>query len=114
MPRIVFALLALLLLTSCASPQPAQPAIIPSPSVSPTPYPNALFVDPTQSLGPISPLVYGSNYGPWLVVPFDMLPAARAEAWLFDPDHQVENMGEVELGGEILFPAQSVTLFVLR
>jgi hypothetical protein len=41
-------------------------------------------------------------------------PTARAEAWLFDPDHEVENMGEVELGGEILFPAQSVTLFVLK
>lgn len=76
MPRIVFALLALFLITSCASPQPAQPTAIPSPSVSPTPYPNALFVDPEQSLGPISPLIYGSNYGPWLVVPFDMLSAA--------------------------------------
>jgi hypothetical protein len=29
-----------------------------------------------MSLGPISPLVYGSNYGPWLTVPFYMLPQA--------------------------------------
>lgn len=41
-------------------------------------------------------------------------PAAKAEAWLFYSEHQVENIGEVELGGEVLFPAQSVTLFVLR
>jgi hypothetical protein len=35
-------------------------------------------VDASQSLGPISPLVYGSNYGPWLTVPFYMLPQAYA------------------------------------
>jgi hypothetical protein len=35
-----------------------------------------LFIDPSVSLGPISPLIYGSNYGPWLVVSFPMLPAA--------------------------------------
>jgi hypothetical protein len=41
-----------------------------------TPVPAMLYVDPSTSLGPISPLVYGSNYGPWLSVSFDMLPAA--------------------------------------
>lgn len=76
MPRIVFSLFILFLITSCASPQPATPTAVPTPAVSPTPYPNALYVDPNQSLGPISPLIYGSNYGPWLVVPFDMLTAA--------------------------------------
>lgn len=76
MPRFISAFLTLFLLTSCASPQTAQPTATPAPALSPTPYPNALFVDPAQPLGPISPLVYGSNYGPWLVVPFDMLPAA--------------------------------------
>lgn len=28
--------------------------------------PGVLYVDAGQSLGPISPLVYGSNYGPWM------------------------------------------------
>jgi hypothetical protein len=42
----------------------------------PTAIPNVLYVDPSASLGPISPLIYGSNYGPWLVVSFDMLPEA--------------------------------------
>jgi alpha-L-arabinofuranosidase len=35
-----------------------------------------LYINPSQSLGPISPLVYGSNYGPWLLISVDMLPAA--------------------------------------
>jgi len=35
-----------------------------------------LYVDPSVSLGSISPLIYGSNYGPWLTVSFDMLPKA--------------------------------------
>ncbi len=42
----------------------------------PTPVPGVLYVDPSTSLGPISPLIYGSNYGPWLTVSFDILPAA--------------------------------------
>ena len=50
--------------------------ILPTPTLSPTPVPDTLYVDPATSLGPISPLVYGSNYGPWLVLSMDMLPAA--------------------------------------
>ncbi len=42
----------------------------------PTAVPDVLYMDPSTSLGPISPLIYGSNYGPWLVVSFDMLPEA--------------------------------------
>jgi hypothetical protein len=41
-------------------------------------------------------------------------PSAKGEAWLFDPNHSVENMGKVELNGEGQFPAQSVTLFILK
>jgi glycosyl hydrolase family 39 (putative alpha-L-iduronidase) len=61
---------------------PVAPTIIPTsttfptPTVAPTPVPGTLFVDPSISLGPISPLIYGSNYGPWLTVPFYMLPQA--------------------------------------
>ncbi len=49
---------------------------LPTSTPIPTPVPGILYVDPATSLGPISPLIYGSNYGPWLVVSLDMLPAA--------------------------------------
>ena len=44
----------------------------------PTPVPEALFVNPDQTLGPINPHVFGTNYGPWVTVPFDL--QAQAEA----------------------------------
>ncbi len=84
-------LAAILLVTGCGGtppstpePVPVTPTItlpptptpIPSPTIIPTPVPDTLYVNPSMSLGPISPLIYGSNYGPWLVVPFEMLPAA--------------------------------------
>ena len=47
-----------------------------TPTLIPTPVQDTLFVDPSVSLGPISPLIYGSNYGPWLAVSFPMLQAA--------------------------------------
>ena len=59
--------------TASAVPTPTLP---PTPTLIPTPVPDTLFVDPSLSLGPISMLVYGSNYGPWLTVPFYMLPQA--------------------------------------
>jgi len=61
--------------TEAAAVTPTQiPLSAPTPI--PTPVPDTLYVDPSMSLGPISPLVYGSNYGPWLVLSMDMLPAA--------------------------------------
>ena len=62
-------------LTPTASAVPT-PTLLPTATLVPTPVPDTLFVDPSVSLGPISPLVYGSNYGPWLTVPFYMLPQA--------------------------------------
>ena len=65
-----------------ASEVPATPTVPPTPIVLltstavPTPVPGTLFVDPSLSLGPISPLIYGSNYGPWLAVSFPMLENA--------------------------------------
>jgi hypothetical protein len=59
--------------TETAVPTATPP---PTPTLIPTSVPDTLFVDPSVSLGPISPLVYGSNYGPWLTVPFYMLPQA--------------------------------------
>ncbi len=35
-------------------------------------------MDAAQDLSPINPLVYGSNYGPWLFLPLDMRPQAAA------------------------------------
>lgn len=66
-----------LLLAGCAggnvppspgTPSPAATALpTPWPTATPTstPFPGALYVDPGNDLGPISPLVYGTNYGPW-------------------------------------------------
>ena len=82
--------LLVLILSACApaaptpSPAPVSPTasavptstLLPQPTIIPTPVPDTLFVDPSVSLGPISPLVYGSNYGPWLSVSFPMLQAA--------------------------------------
>lgn len=77
----------LFLLASCApvplteasaafTPTIPVPTISPAPTLVPTPIPNTLYVNPSISLGPISPLIYGSNYGPWLSVSLEMLPAA--------------------------------------
>ena len=82
--------LTLSLLAGCGTPATPNPVATASPMLPPTatalptqtplpsPVPDTLFVDPSVSLGPISPLVYGSNYGPWLTVPFYMLPQAYA------------------------------------
>ncbi|HVF26025.1 MAG TPA: hypothetical protein VNA23_09060, partial [Anaerolineales bacterium] len=43
------------------------PTTFPTPTLISTPLPDTLYVDAAKSLGTISPLVYGSNYGPWLV-----------------------------------------------
>jgi hypothetical protein len=45
---------------------------------SPTPIPGALFVDPGKDLGPISPYIYGTNYGPNNPVVLEMMPQVEA------------------------------------
>ncbi len=72
-------LITLFLLIGCASQQPATPAptetIAPTATaVPPTPtvIPPGLYVDASAPSAPISPLVYGTNYGPWLVVTVDV------------------------------------------
>ncbi len=58
-----------------------------SPQATPPPTPSAgLFVDAGADLGAISSLVYGSNTGPWLPVPFDLqeqIKAARISTLTF-------------------------------
>ena len=55
-------LLILVLLSAC------------EPAATSTPLPDALFVDPGTSLGPISPYIYGTNYGPMHAVQLEMMP----------------------------------------
>lgn len=62
-----------LLLSACA---PAAPTPLPPPTAIPTPVAGVLFADPDADLGTISPLLRGSNYGPWVAVPVNMLDTA--------------------------------------
>src|SRR5688572_12820563 len=61
MKRISF--IILLILFSACGPAPAA-----------TPVPEALFVDHGTSLGPISPYLFGTNYGPMHAVPLEVMP----------------------------------------
>lgn len=83
--RICAMFLSAALLAACATPTTltptAAPTLPPAPSVTPipptpTPVPG-LVVNPAQSLGEINPLVYGSNYGPWLFVTLQMRQPAK-------------------------------------
>jgi hypothetical protein len=76
-------IILIIILASCAAPfAPTQPSPIPSstpfstPMPTPTPIPGVLFVDPGQNLGPISPYIFGSNFGPWTSVSLNMLDYA--------------------------------------
>ncbi len=60
--RSILTLLILVLLSACGT------------SPSPTPIPDALFVDPRMDLGPISPYLFGTNYGPMQAVALDVMP----------------------------------------
>ncbi len=64
--RWFMAVLSLALLAACGSPGGSGPA---RPTLEPTPVPGILYVDPGKNLGPISPYIYGSNFGPWTAVP---------------------------------------------
>lgn len=60
------ALVLLLILTSCTE----EPVVE-------QPIPSGLYVDAAQSLGEISPYVYGTNFGPWMVVTADLFDEAE-------------------------------------
>lgn len=72
MKHLLVSLLIILILAACG---PAAPTPLPAPTVAATPIPGVLYVDPGLDLGPISPYIYGSNYGPMHAVPLEMLPA---------------------------------------
>ncbi len=67
---------------SCTAPEEvAQPTAVPAtatPEPLPTAAPNTVYVNAAEPLGEINPLVYGTNFGPWVTVPFDLWPAAEA------------------------------------
>lgn len=73
----VYGLLFLLAIAFAA----CGPAVL-SPAAAPTEIPpppaGVLSVEPSAGLGPISPYFLGSNYGPWVAVPADMLEEAYA------------------------------------
>jgi alpha-L-arabinofuranosidase len=87
-PKALSFLLFFALLAGCAPAQTPFPsetassltpidepvATLPAPTAIPTAHPDILYVDPGLDLGPISPLVYGTNHGPWAGI-----PAARIE-----------------------------------
>ncbi|MCG2786985.1 MAG: hypothetical protein L6461_17985 [Anaerolineae bacterium] len=86
MPKTLnFLLLFIFFLAGCApavsapaaSPlTDAPPTALPAPTAIPTARPDMLYVDPGLDLGPISPLVYGTNHGPWAAVPASRLEDA--------------------------------------
>lgn len=73
--------LSLLLFTVACEGTPAEETAVPTPPLAPTATPlptrnpDAFYINATESLGAISPLVYGTNYGPWLAVPVGVLDA---------------------------------------
>ena len=66
-PKSRLIALFLIVLLSACGPAPA-----------PTPVADALFVDPGTSLGPISPYIFGTNYGPMHAVPLEMMPLVES------------------------------------
>ena len=86
MYKLLFATLISLSLVACApqlpttsrAPAPTSAPALPTWTPVPTPMPGGLYVDAARGFGPISPLVYGSNYGPWLFVTLDVRPQAVA------------------------------------
>jgi hypothetical protein len=76
-------LIALVLLAACMPAGPTSPSSLTdtptslsSPTVTLTPVPDVLYVDPGVDLGPISPYVYGSNISLYAVVPANKLQEA--------------------------------------
>ena len=65
----------LLLLAACTI-VPAAPTSVPT-TTAPQPIPGALFVDAASPIGPISPLVFGTNYGPWTFLNGGARPKAK-------------------------------------
>jgi hypothetical protein len=73
MKRLGFVLLPLMiLLAACGEEFTPVPTATPLPPLEP----NSLYVDPDTSLGPISPYLFGTNYGPMHAVALEVMPLA--------------------------------------
>ena len=72
---IAWVLLWGVVLAGClpAAPTPVEPS--PTPSLPPA---SGLVIHLDRPLGQVSPYVYGVNYGPWMVVPYELMPQAQA------------------------------------
>ncbi len=86
----VLLVIGLIALTACFPPVAPQPQGTPAPAAAepapaaepadtveaaaPQPSPGSLLVNPSIDLGPISPFLYGTNYGPMHAVPLEMMP----------------------------------------
>jgi len=62
---------------------PSPMTLLPTFTPVPTPIPGVLFVDAAQEPGPISPLVYGTNYDPWQNLTSSMMPYAEEAGFTF-------------------------------
>lgn len=73
--RALSLLLGAAALVACGAPAAAPTAppatTTPAPPPTATPLPAGIVVDAGQRLGPISPMLFGSNIGPWTGVPLD-------------------------------------------
>lgn len=69
--------------TGAPHPTPPQAALAPAETPSPTPAPGVLYVDVTKTLGPISPLVFGTNFGPWQSLTPSMMPFVEGAGFTF-------------------------------
>jgi hypothetical protein len=80
--RALTLLLVAAALVACGAPAAlptAPPATAtPAPPPTATPLPAGIVVDAGQRLGPISPLLFGSNIGPWTGVPLDTRDEVQA------------------------------------
>jgi hypothetical protein len=82
--NIVWLIIGLVMLTACYPPAAPQPQDAPAPAAAEpaatvdaapsAPALGTLLVDPSIDLGPISPYLYGANYGPMHAVPMEMMP----------------------------------------
>jgi hypothetical protein len=54
-----------------------EPVALPTLTPIPTAVPGVLYVNAGEDLGPISPLIFGTNYGPWVSLRPETLPLAE-------------------------------------
>lgn len=68
---VLYLLCTLLLQVACVQAESTAESTIVA-----TPAPGTIVIAPQIDTGTVSPYIFGSNYGPWVAVPVEMLPAA--------------------------------------